>query len=165
MTAPSNQEHMSTVVGLDHAPAAIRALDAMGDADYVDVITMATDGTVDASPEQWARTLLEETSTGRAAPRLWHLLGLRLGPRPSPDHVQGWRIAGQGEDWIRLETGSWCMTAHALVHLGERDVSLALFIRFDRPIAAVIWPPVGVTHRRAVPGMLRQAQQVLRAQY
>ena len=152
-----NAPRFATAVGLGNVPDAIRALDAMGDADYVDAVTMTTDGHIDASPEEWARALLEDTATGRSAPRLWHALGLRLGPRPSPDHVQGWRIADHGEDWIRLETSSWFMTGHAVAHIGAADVTLALFVRFDRPIAAVVWPPVSVLHRRVLPVMLRQA--------
>ena len=45
------------------------------------------------------------------------LLGLRLGPWPSPDLVHGWRIAGKGDDWLRLETASWLMTCHVVVHV------------------------------------------------
>ena len=101
--------------------------------------------------------MLEGTPTGRSAPILWRLLGLRLGPRPSPDHVQGWTIADRGASWIRLETSSWFMTAHAVAHVADEQLSLALFLRYDRPIAALIWAPVSVLHRRAVPVMLHQA--------
>jgi hypothetical protein len=53
------------------------------------------------------------------------------------------------------------MTAHAVVHIEKRHVCVAVFLRYDRPIAALVWPPVSIMHRRAVPAMLRQA---LRAQ-
>jgi hypothetical protein len=49
------------------------------------------------------------------------------------------------------------MTAHAVVQVEDLQVSVALFVRYDRPIAALIWPPVSVMHRRAVPVMLREA--------
>jgi hypothetical protein len=75
--------------------------------------------------------------------------------------VQGWKIADRGDNWIRLETASSCMTAHAVIHVEKRHVSVALFLRYDRAIAALVWPPVSIMHRRAVPAMLRQA---LRAQ-
>ena len=71
--------------------------------------------------------------------------------------MQGWKIAARGDNWIRLETASWFITAHAVVHVDDRHVSLALFIRYDRPVAALVWPPVSIMHRRAVPTMLRQA--------
>ena len=146
-----------TVVDLSDMPATIRSLDTLASPDYVDVFSAPVNGATDRSPEEWARALLEETPTGRSAPVLWRRLGLRLGPRPSADHVQGWRIADRGEDWIRLETASWFMTAHCIVHIDDRQLSLALFISYDHPIAALVWMPVSAMHRRAVPVMLRQA--------
>jgi hypothetical protein len=71
--------------------------------------------------------------------------------------VQGWTITGRAEDWIRLEAASWFMTANAVVKVDDGRVSAALFVRYDLPIAAVIWPPVSVMHRRAMPTLLRQA--------
>jgi hypothetical protein len=151
------EDTVLTTVGLSNLPDAMRRRDTMAGPDYVDLFTAVTRGTTDKSAEDWARALLEDTPTGRSAPLLWRLLGLRLGPTPSPDSVQGWKIADRGDDWIRIEATSWFMTAHAVVEVHDPQVSLALFIRYDRPIAAVIWPPVSVMHRRAVPVMLRQA--------
>ncbi len=148
---------VTTVVGLANIPDGIRCRDTLTSPDYADLYTVATTGTADMSAEEWARAALEDTPTGRSAPRLWRLLGLRLGPTSSPDHVQGWEIADRGDDWIRIETTSWCMTAHAVIQVDEGQVSIALFLRYDRPIAAVIWSPVSVMHRRAVPVMLHQA--------
>ena len=147
------------VVGPTNIPEAIRRLDTLASPDYVDLFTATTSRATDKSAEEWARAMLEETPTGRSAPLLWRRLGLRLGPTPSPDCVQGWKIADRGGDWIRIETRSWFMTAHAVVQVDDGHVSLALFVRYDRPIAALIWPPVSVLHRRGVPVMLHQALQ------
>jgi hypothetical protein len=147
----------ATVVGLSNVPEAVRSHDTLASPDYVDLITATTGEVVAKSPEEWARAVLEDTPTGRSAPRLWRLLGVRLGPRSSPDYVQGWRIADRGDDWIRIEATSWFMTAHAVVQVDDGQVSVALFVRYDRPIAALIWPPVSVMHRRAVPVMLHEA--------
>ena len=146
-----------TVVGLTNVTEAIRCLDTLASPDYVDLVTATTSQAMDKSAEDWARALLEDTPGGRSAPVLWRLLGLRLGPTPSPDFVQGWNIADRGEDWIRIETASWFMTVHAVVEFDDGHVSLALFVRYDRPIAALIWPPVSVLHRRGMPVMLQQA--------
>jgi hypothetical protein len=146
-----------TVVGLSDIPATIRSHDTLASPDYVDVFTAPASGATERSSEEWARALLEETPTGRAAPALWRSLGLRLGPTASAEHVQGWKIAARGDDWIRLETVSWFMTAHRIVHIDDRQLSLALFIRYDHPIASLVWMPVSALHRRAVPVMLRQA--------
>jgi hypothetical protein len=149
---------VTTVVGLRNVPEAIRSLDTLASPNYVDLFTASTTGgATDTSAEEWARVALEDTPTGRSAPFLWRLLGLRLAPMPSPDCVQGWKIGDRGDDWIRIEAASWFMTAHAVVQVDDTQVSVALFVRYDRPIAALIWLPVSVMHRRAVPVMLHQA--------
>src|SRR5260370_9904064 len=142
---------VSTVVGLRNLPEAIRSLGALANPDYVDLYTVTASEATDKSPEGWARAALEETPTGRSAPSLWRLLGLRLGPRPSPDYVQGWKIADRGDNWLRLGAASWFMTAHAVVHVAERHVCVALSLRYDRPIPALDWPPVSIIHRTAAP--------------
>src|SRR5215216_5860176 len=146
-----------TAVGLSNVPEAIRSADTLARSDYVDCFTATAAGATDKSAEEWARALLEDTPTGRSAPSLWRLLGLRLGPTPSTDYVQGWQIAARADDWIRVEATSWCMTAHAVVRVDDGQLAVALFVRYDRRIADVIWRPVSVMHRRAVPIMLRQA--------
>lgn len=143
-------------VGHENVPADITDVSAMGDASYADFFAIDTSGG-EESAKTWARLLLEQSPTGRSGPSLWRLLGLRLGPTGSADHVQGWRIADHGESWIRLETRSWFMTCHAVVRVDRNQIGIGLFIRYDHPVASVIWPPVSVLHRRAVPMMLRQA--------
>lgn len=81
-----------------------RAIGGMAHPDYADLFSTKTSDIAGRLPEAWARAPLEDTPTGRSVPAVWRGLGLRLGPRPSPDHVQRWRIADQGHDWIRLET-------------------------------------------------------------
>jgi hypothetical protein len=149
------------VVGMANVPEPIRAADTFDRCDDVDVCTFSSDAMPDATAEQWARAALEESPAGHAAPRLWRLLGLRLGPSGSPHHVQGWRIADRGPHWVRLETRSWYATAHAVIRVDDDAVSLALFVRFDHRVAALIWPPVARLHRRGAPVMLEQAAKVL----
>jgi hypothetical protein len=144
-------------VGARNIPVPIRRLEPLADPEYADVFTLLTSRATERSGEAWARIVLEQTPIGRSAPRLWRVLGLRLGPASSPDHVQGWRIADRGDGWIRLETASWFMTAHAVVHVEAGHLSLALFLRYERAVAALICPPVARLHRRGVPAMLRQA--------
>jgi hypothetical protein len=144
-------------VGWEHIPAAVRDASGITAPSYADRFRIGVGERREASAEAWARIILEGTPTGQSAPRLWRLLGLRLGPTGSPDHVQGWEIAHREGHWVRLATASWAMSARAVVWLDDAEVSLALFVRVDRLPAAVIWPPVAVLHRRAVPVMLRQA--------
>jgi hypothetical protein len=150
-------ESVSTVVGLHNIPEAIRSLTTIADPDYADLCTATAGAATNRSPETWARAVLEETPLGRRARRFWQRLGLVLGPPDSPDHVQGWKIADRGDNWIRVETASWYMTAHAVFRVDDGQVSIALFLCYDEPIAAHIWSAVSVMHRDAVPDLLREA--------
>jgi hypothetical protein len=142
-------------------PEAIRSLSTLASPDYVDLFTAWTSEASDRSPEQWARTVLEETPLGRNARVLWRLMGLRLGPRLSPDHVQGWKIAEHGDNWIQVETASWYMTAQAVCLIEEGQVSVSLSLRYDQPIARLVWALVSGPHQRAVPVMLSQAMRLV----
>ncbi|MFI1937939.1 hypothetical protein ACH44C_12255 [Streptomyces purpureus] len=126
----------------------------MTDPGYVDLFTLAG-GVPGRSPEQWARILFEDVA-GLGGQFIWRgLLGLRL--TASPERVAGWKIADRGDDWIRLEAGSWFLTGHLVVQADDDHVSLATFLRYDRPLAARIWPPMSRKHRKEAPGLLREA--------
>ena len=145
---------MPSVIQQHDIPDVIRSLSGLERLDYVDLFTVTTRGAPDASPEQWARTAIEDVA-GRGGQRIWRgVLGLRLGSRSSPDRVGGWKIADRGEDWIRLEASSWFMTAHLVIRLDDGHLSAGTCIRYDHPIAPLIWVPVSAVHRRLMPGLL-----------
>jgi hypothetical protein len=109
----------------------------------------------------WARTVLEETEAGRSAPRFWTAIGVRLGPRPSPDHVQGWSILDQQESWVVLGSRTPYLEARAVVEVEGATVSVALVVHFRLPLVGrAAWWPISILHRRGVPVMLRQARRV-----
>jgi hypothetical protein len=125
--------------------------------DYVDLFSVPATGAPARSPEEWARATIED-SAGRRGQFVWRaILGLRLDGRPSPDRIGGWRIAGRGADWLRVEASSWFLTAHLVVRVDDARVSVATFVRYDRPPAGLVWPPLSAIHRRAMPGLLRSA--------
>ncbi|MGH7856074.1 MAG: hypothetical protein ACREQY_02000, partial [Candidatus Binatia bacterium] len=72
-------------------------------------------------------------------------------------HVGGWQIADRGDSWIRLEASSCFLTAHIVVKVDDGQVSVATFIRYDRPLASLVWRPLSAGHRLAMPGLLRDA--------
>ena len=152
---------MPTVVQQHSVPGAIRSLSTLASPDYVDLFTIATDGAAGRSPEQWARAAVE--AAGLAGQFVWRVLcGLRLERRPSPDYVGGWKIADRGDRWIRSEVASWFMTAHIVVQVDDGQLSVATFVRYDRPIAALVWPPLSAGHRLAMPGLLRKTVRAMR---
>lgn len=150
------------VVRVRNVPEPVRALTTLAEPDYIDLFTAEEPTATGASAEEWARAVLERAPVSRRnARRLWRVLGLRLGPRHSPDHVQGWKIAASGDDWLRIETASWYLTAQAVCLVEEGRVSLSLSLRYDRRVAALVWALVSGPHQRAVPVMLQQAVRLM----
>jgi hypothetical protein len=147
---------MPSVIQQRNIPDVIRALGGMASPDYIDLFIVKTNGAAGATPEQWSRTALEDVA-GLGGQFIWRgVLGLRLKSRPSTERVGGWKIADRGEDWIRLEASSWFLTAHLVTRLDDGHLSAGTFIRYDRPIAPIIWVPVSAVHRRLMPGLLVQ---------
>jgi hypothetical protein len=152
---------MPSVIQQRDIPDVIGALSGMESPDYIDLFTVTTSRAADASPERWCRTAIEDVA-GLGGQFIWRgILGLRLKSRPSTERVGGWKIADRGEDWIRLEASSWFMTAHLVTRLGDGHLSVGTFIRYDRPIAALIWVPVSAVHRRLMPGLLFQTVRLI----
>jgi hypothetical protein len=112
------------------------------------------------SPEEWARAAWE----GAPAPLRgfmlvgWRfVLGLRLGPRSSPDHILGWRITERSpEETVCQLSSSFLDASNTFRRVGGRLV-WSTFVTYDRPIARVIWPPVSLLHRLLVRVALRRA--------
>jgi hypothetical protein len=144
-------------------PDTIRVLSALERIDYVDLFTATAPDAKDRSPEQWARAAMEGASAAGRFIAWQVILGLRLERRPSPDHVAGWKIADRGDGWIRFEASSWFLTARIVCRVEDGHVSVATFLRYDRPVAALVWPALSGFHRRAMPGLLRHAVRRLNA--
>jgi hypothetical protein len=113
------------------------------------------------SAEQWARAVFEE------APRAirsfvmvgWIAgLGLRLGPRPSTDHVIGWQIASAAPDQIVLRVRSALLgTGHLALRVERSRVVLGSFVRYEKRGARPIWAAVQPLHHLILPYLLGHA--------
>ena len=159
MDSDRRSRRAATVVRCE-APAAIRALSPIAEPDYLDVFVLTAAGVAGGSAEQWARAAFEDAA-GRTGQAVWRgIVGLRLAGGRAPDRVAGWRIAERGDRWVRLEARGWMLTAHVVFHAEGERLSVATFIRYDRPIAAALWPPMAERHRRAVPRVLVSAYRI-----
>jgi hypothetical protein len=149
---------VSMVTGLKNVPHSLSVHTTLARVDYIDLFTLATPLADEASAEEWARAILERSDLARRGARpLWRVMGLRLGPRHSADHVQGWRISARGSNWIRVDAESWYMQAQAVCQVDEEHVSVSLSLSYDHPLAALVWAAISGPHQRAVPVMLIQA--------
>jgi hypothetical protein len=143
-------------------PESIRSLVGLTSPDYVDLFTARTNEASEKSAEDWARVALEEAPDHLRlavvlAQRL--VLGLRLGPRRSPDYILGWKIADRGDRWVRTEAASWMMTASLVFKVDEAELSVATSVRYDRRMAALVWPPISIVHRKVGLALMRRAQR------
>ncbi|MFF5217888.1 hypothetical protein [Micromonospora sp. NPDC000442] len=146
---------VGATVGAERLPASVRTLSSLSRIDYADHFVLPTNAA--ATVEQWARVMFGDTPDAIEL-FLWRgLMGLRLSRTPSADTVAGWRIGEQGDGWIRLEAASWFLAANLVVQASGDSVALGTFLRYDRWLAHLVWPPLSVLHRRLVPGVLRKA--------
>jgi len=142
-------------------PEDIRSSGTIERADY----EVAWDVTIaDGDPrsaEQWIRSMLE------GAPRLlrsvilfgWIAgLGFRMGPRPSPDHVLGWKILDRSPELIVLSVEARVVgTSQFLLRVEDSKVVLVNLVQYERPWARAVWTMVKPVHQRVVPYLLGHA--------
>jgi hypothetical protein len=128
--------------------------------DYDDSFVAPRAAADDRTPEQWARAVFEDAPR----PVRWFLvsgfrygLGLRLDRQPSPEHILGWAIIDRSPDSVMIESRSWFLTSRLVFRTETTHVTQSTYVRYDRRIAAIIWPPVSMLHRQIVPRILRHA--------
>ncbi len=128
--------------------------------DYDDSFAAPHAAADERTPEQWARAVFEQAPR----PVRWFLLigfryglGLKFGPWSSPEHVLGWAIIDRSPDSVTIESRSWFLTSRLVFRAETTRVTQSTYVRYDRRIAAIIWPPVSVLHRQIVPRILRHA--------
>ncbi|PMR61548.1 hypothetical protein C1A38_08590 [Verrucosispora sp. ts21] len=144
-----------STIGVERLPASVRTLSSLSRIDYADHFLLPTDAA--APVELWARVMFGDTPDAIEL-FLWRgLMGLRLSRTVSADTVAGWQIAEQDDEWIRLEATSWFLAANMVVQATGDSVALGTFLRYDRWLAHLVWPPLSILHRRLVPGVLRKA--------
>lgn len=114
----------------------------------------------DRTSEEWAREAWE----GAPVPLRWFMLlgwrvvlGLRLGPRTSPDHILGWRITDRTPDTTVCQLASPFLEASNTFRRVEGRLVWSTEVVYDRGIARVIWPPVSLVHRPLVRVALQRA--------
>ena len=128
--------------------------------DYRDAFEVQVSSTDTRTPEQWAHAVFERT------PRLvrWFLLlgwrwvlGLRLGPLSSSNHVLGWRIASREPGAIRLELRSTFMTAQLSLRIASSTAVLTTHVSYTRRLAHPLWAAASLIHRQMIPYLLGRA--------
>ena len=142
-------------------PVAEQAPRTFGSYDYADAFTIITEPGDSRTAEQWARAALDRSPVGVRSliPFVWRrVVGFRLGPRPSPDHVLGWRIVESTPEAIELRVESWQISGAIVVRVRENAVLFTTFLRYERRVPArALFVVLGPIHRFFVPRLLRWA--------
>jgi hypothetical protein len=131
--------------------------------DYADSFEIRVGEADSRSAEQFARSALEQAPWPvRWTIRTAHerLLGLRLGPRSSRDHVLGWQIVLSEPDVVQLGASSPLLGRGVIVgrRLDPRCTRITTFVFYSRPaLGRVVWAIAGPLHRRVAPYLLERA--------
>jgi hypothetical protein len=132
-----------------------------GHHDYADAFTVVRRPDDHRDAEQWARDCLDGAPRAFTAvvPILWRrVVGFRMGPRPSPEHVLGWQVIGTTPETIELRTHGWQASAGVVIRVRERTVRFTTYFRYERRFPGrITWFVLGPVHRFFVPRLLRWA--------
>lgn len=137
------------------------ALDTLAKAHYSAAWEVAIAEDDERSAQQWAEATFEEAPQPLRAFIVagWIAgLGLHLGPRPSPDHILGWKIVTAAPELVVLGVRSALLgTARLVVAVDSSRVVLTSLVRYEKRGARPIWSTIQPVHHRVIPYLLRRA--------
>lgn len=131
---------------------------AIASPDYADAFEVARRPTDRRSAERWARDGFERLPVAvRRSGLLVHrwVLGFRLGPWTSDEHVFGWRIAASEPELLHLQARSPLLDGHMVWRLHGTRLAMTTFLWFGaHRTASMVWAAVGNVHRGGAPHLL-----------
>ena len=137
-------------------------------ADYVDVFEVPLRPADSRTAEQALRDALGQNPGALGAAVRWihrHLLGFRLGPASSPEHLIGWSIARSDADEVVLTANGPLM--HGELDLRRQDGRRAVLttrLHYRHRFAGrAVWLAVGPLHRVIAPQLVKRTARVAEA--
>jgi hypothetical protein len=127
--------------------------------DYADAFEVEVSEGDTRSPEQVVRAAVDGASSiSLVIPVHRWVLGFRLGPRSSPDHLFGWRIVTSEPDVVRLEAEGPLMRGIIVgTRVSKTRAVLTTYVTYvQRGRARVVWTFVGPLHRMIAPRLLKR---------
>ena len=141
-------------------PQTILAADNLPSPAYTCAFELASPGAGVRSAEAWLRAMFEDAHPALRAFIVSGWIGalrLRLGPRPSPDHVIGWKILSTTHEEIVIGVESPLVSAHQVLQVSEGTVTHVTLVHFERSVAKVVWGVAAPIHVRTIPHLMRRA--------
>ena len=134
-------------------------------ADYADVFEVQLEPTDSRTAEQAFRDALGQTPGSLGTLALWihrHILGFRLGPFASPEHIIAWSITRSDDDEIVLAADGPLM--HGQLDLRRQDGRRAVLttrLHYRHKLAGrMVWTMVGPLHRVIAPQLIKRTARV-----
>jgi hypothetical protein len=141
-------------------PGGVAAIDAVAQPGWAKAWDLPSPNARALTPEQWVRATWEDASGFLRwfLPIGWAgILRLRLGPRPSPEHILGWRISASGVGSITVEARSRVLTGYNIVVVNESAIVWVTLVRFDKRIGGLAWAVIAPAHRLLLAYALKRA--------
>jgi hypothetical protein len=129
------------------------------DFDYADSFEIRLRPTDSRSPEQAFRTALDRAPVIRmlVPPVHRYVLGMRLGPLSSSEHLLGWKIVVSTAELVHLEAVSPLAHGHIVGRNTGETASFTTYLFYTRPaVARTIWTLVSPLHRAVAPYLLQR---------
>lgn len=140
-------------------PPQARALSTFPRIDYADAFR-ADVAARERSPEQWARTVLEDAPAAMRSTLQsgWAAIGLKLGQAPAEESILGWEIRRSTPEFALLGAESRIGMPGELLFMRDREALLfATFVQQDNVIARAVWAGVEPVHVPFVRRLLADA--------
>lgn len=158
---PVNQHSRTAVrVRRVEVPRGVATIDAITEPGYWKAWELPSVDAYALTSEQWVRRTWEDASRLLRwfLPIGWAgILRLRLGPRPSPDHILGWLISACDPGSITVQARSRLLTAHNIVVVNESGIVWVTLVRFDKRIGRLVWGVIEPTHKLLLTYALKRA--------
>ena len=135
--------------------------------DYSDAFEVPRRAADPRTAEGWARDGFDQLPVvtrrgGLLAHRL--LLGFRLGPWSSPEHIFGWKVVSSEPDLLHLEARSKWLDGHMVWRLDDTHLTMTTFVRYEMlRTGLLVWGALGNVHRASAPCLLKLASTPPRA--
>ncbi len=131
-------------------------------ADYTDVFEVPLPQGDSRTAEQTFRDAVGHDPGAGGGVVSWihrHVLGFRLGPPSSPDHIIGWTIVRSDHDELVLSARGPLMYGElTLRRQDDRRASLTTRVQYRRRLTArTVWAVVGPLHRAVAPRLMKRA--------
>jgi hypothetical protein len=146
--------------GRAHRVDVVDEIATLADPDYSSAFAVRRADSDGRTPEQWVRDVFEGAPVAVRSMVVFgwrYVSGFQLGPRPSADHVLGWKIVTDTPDAILLEVRSKRFTAQKVLRVEAAEVVTTTYVRYQQKVSRALWVSLAPVHHLTEPYLLGHA--------